>query len=346
MFHNNKANKIIYGSWLTFIKNVILKMPNKQRLKKLFRFILTPVSSKIYLIKLDKIMNKGQMSKNAFFPIFKNYGDEFWFWLFIKGYYYRPDLRDIMPSMPEERLQLQFTGGSGYNTLKEAFSFYQFIKLTGKKYGVTLSPDSKILDFGCGWGRIIRFFLKDVNAKNLYGIDCDEEIIKICQTSNLNGNFQVNNIYPPTEFKDNFFDVIYTYSVFSHLSEEAHKIWLSEFKRILKPGGILIATTRDRDYIILCERLRKMAETDIPFFAKGLPNAFLNTSKYLTEYDNGKYIYEPTGGGGVREGSFYGETCIPEKYVKTEWKRYFRQISFINYKKHKSFNQNALIAQK
>ena len=34
--------------------------------------------------------------------------------------------------------------------------------------------DSKILDYGCGWGRIIRFFLKDVPSRNLFAVDPDK----------------------------------------------------------------------------------------------------------------------------------------------------------------------------
>ncbi len=119
-----------------------------------------------------------------------------------------------------------------------------------------------------------------------------------------------------------------------------------EFKRILKPQGILVVTTRDRDFIVTCAELREMTDKNVPFFAKGPANAFPDTSKSLMEYDSGKYIYEPVGGGGVREGSFYGETCIPEKYVKKEWSKYFQVIDFINYKKHGYFDQNAVVCKK
>lgn len=347
MFQKNEIKeslkKIIPNPGLNFIRNVILKKPRRQILNNLYKFISSPARKRMYLAKLDKIhINAG----NVPFEKFSGVSDDFWFWLYTSGYLLRPGLQKIMPSMPEERIQLQYTGISGYRSLEEAFLFYQFIKLKIKQFDVKIQPESKILDFGCGWGRIVRFFLKDLPSASIYGIDCDSEIINICNTTGLNCNFSVNDIYPPTEFEDNRFDVIYSFSVFSHLSEDAHRRWLVEFRRILKPGGILIVTTRSRDFILTCARLRDVKETDVPFFATGPSQSFLDTSMTLEQYDNGNYIYEPIGGGGIRDGSFYGETCIPEKYIRTEWAKYFRHLDFVDYKEHLNFDQNAIIAVK
>jgi ubiquinone/menaquinone biosynthesis C-methylase UbiE len=339
----NTIKKVVPRPFINFMRNYVLIRPSKRMLKNLFDLLGSPLRNRMYKIKLDKMKKNGQLSEEDVFVAFKGVSDSFWFWLFTKG---QSQMPAIMPNMPEEHVQLQFTGVSGYRTLEEAFSFYQYIKMSASGKDSAINQETKILDYGCGWGRIIRFFLKETPPSNLYGIDCDEEVINVCKTSNLKCNFQVNNIFPPTEFADNFFDVIYSFSVFSHLSEDAHKRWLQEFNRILKPGGILVATTRDRDFIILCAKVREMEETEVPFFAKGLTNAFVNTTECLNDYDNGKYLYEPVGGGGIRDGSFYGETCIPPKYVLTEWKKYFRNLDFVNHKRHQSFDQNAIIAQK
>ena len=46
----------------------------------------------------------------------------------------------------------------------------------------------------------------------------------------------------PFFFEDQSLDVIYAWSVFSHLSEETHLPWLAEFERVLKPGGAFLST--------------------------------------------------------------------------------------------------------
>jgi 2-polyprenyl-3-methyl-5-hydroxy-6-metoxy-1,4-benzoquinol methylase len=329
-----------------FMKKYVFVKPGKKMFKKIFDVATFFIRNKIYRKKLAAMEKNENLINKDLFATFKEIKDEFWFWLFTKGYSESSSLQNILPSMPNESIQLQFTGKSGEETLEEAFAYYDFIKQTAKKWGVSFQQNCKVLDFGCGWGRIIRYFLKDVYAENLFGIDCDESIIIVCQSSNLNCNFNVNTIFPPTEFKDNFFDIIYSFSVFSHLSEDAHIKWLMEFKRILKPDGILIVTTRSREFILSCAKMQNTPENDIPFFAKGLTKTFVNTNKSLVDYDEGKYVYEPVGGGGIRDGSFYGETCIPKKYVENEWIKYFNKVDFISQKKHNLFNQCAILAKK
>lgn len=296
--------------------------------------------------ELNKILQNYAVSAKPVkeSSLFRHVSDEYWFWLYTSGYRRSSALRQLLPSMPEENLQLQFTGASGEQTLKQAFSAYKLFKAIAKKYGKEVSEGDKILDFGCGWGRITRFFLKDVQASNLYGIDCDSEIIDACRASNLRGSFEVINPHPPTGFSENMFDLIYSYSVFSHLSEDIHKEWLREFQRVLKPGGLLIATTRPQEFILHCAEVRRT--TDIPFYSAGAAVSFLDENQSLTDYNEGKYCFSATGGGGIRDSSFYGETCIPRAYVEREWTKYFSVVDFIDYQEHKSSDQNVIIAQK
>jgi len=44
--------------------------------------------------------------------------------------------------------------------------------------GRALTPETHVLDFGCGWGRIIRFFLKDIDPARLHGTDVFEEMVE------------------------------------------------------------------------------------------------------------------------------------------------------------------------
>ncbi|MBP8250980.1 MAG: class I SAM-dependent methyltransferase, partial [Herpetosiphon sp.] len=183
-----------------------------------------------------------------------------------------------------------------------------------------LHSERVVLDYGCGWGRIIRFFLKDIDPNNLHGIDCMPEVIELCRATNRWAQFQLVDPLPPTQIPDHSIDLIYCYSVFSHLAEEAHLQWLAEFKRILKPNGLLIATTRPRQFIVDCARVRQEART---LGNAGAASAFEDTEASLQQYDAGEFCYSPVGGGDVLDSSFYGETCIPEAYVRREWTRFF-----------------------
>ena len=39
----------------------------------------------------------------------------------------------------------------------------------------------RVLDYGCGWGRLVRFLARDVPQGSLYGCDPVEAILDVCR---------------------------------------------------------------------------------------------------------------------------------------------------------------------
>jgi SAM-dependent methyltransferase len=234
-----------------------------------------------------------------------------------------------LPKFPADELQRQFGGSAGEHTLREAFHFYSVVKDYASRLGRPLTRPSRILDFGCGWGRVTRFFLKDVIGGNLYGIDVDPTVIDICKQTFPCGIFDVVEPQPPTAFDRESFDCIYAYSVFSHLAEATHIQWVEEFSRILKSGGVLVVTTEGRSFIEFCRSLRGQTSYE-SLWHEALARSFLDTNAALADYDSGSFLYSPTGGGGVRSSTFYGEAIIPRAYVEREWTRFLTFREFID----------------
>jgi len=109
--------------------------------------------------------------------------------------------------------------------------------------------NKRILDWGCGPGRIIRH-LPDVigNDCEFYGTDYNIKSIEWC-TVNLPGiNFNRNDLKAKLPYKDQYMDVIFGVSIFTHLSEQLHFDWYSELYRILKPDGIMFLTTQGDNF--------------------------------------------------------------------------------------------------
>lgn len=287
--------------------------------------IMTSVSRDQYQATLDRILTNYAQARSPK-QLFGDVSDEFWFWVFAEGYRYNEGrLRGVLPGMPEEDIQRRFTGAAGKVTLREAFSVYQLVRRLARTH--LDRPFESVLDFGCGWGRIIRFFLRDTDPRGLWGIDCFPQMIEICKRTNAWSNFALVQPFPPTSFENDTFDVIYAYSVFSHLSEEAHLTWLHEFKRVLRTGGLFVATTRPRDFILMCADLR--ARQDQRFWVQGPTSSFVNTEESLARYDSGEFLYEPVGGGDILDPSFFGETCIPLGYVQQHWTKLFELVDYI-----------------
>ncbi len=98
------------------------------------------------------------------------------------------------------------------------------------------------LDFGCGCGRVARALLAFAELDELVGVDPDELGVAWC-AERLDGRFLVSPTRPPLPFEDDTFDVVVAVSVFTHLDEEPQLAWLRELRRILRPGGVLLAST-------------------------------------------------------------------------------------------------------
>lgn len=111
--------------------------------------------------------------------------------------------------------------------------------------------NKRILDWGCGPGRIIRH-LPDIigNHCELFGTDYNKKSIDWC-LKNLTGiNFNHNDINAALPYEDDFMDVIFGISVFTHLSEQHHFKWFNELHRVLKPKGIMLLTTQGDNFKI------------------------------------------------------------------------------------------------
>ena len=188
--------------------------------------------------------------------LFAGLDDDLWLTLLLRSQEGRPDLSGVLPGFPEEALQIESTGAAGPLALRQAFPIYRLFRSLFEQHGGRLSACERVLDFGCGWGRILRFFLKDVEAGRLWGIDARDRMIDVCRRTFPGSHFERAGPWPPTSLEDSSVDFVYAFSVFSHLSEEMHARWLEEFHRILKPGGLLVVSTRNRQFIEVCEAFR------------------------------------------------------------------------------------------
>lgn len=242
----------------------------------------------------------------------------------------------FIPELPPDSVQLAFNGTSGEANLRSGLAIYQQIKSSIGRWTEKLAPGTRILDFGCGWGRIIRFFLKEVRATNLFGVDVSTIAIETCNQT-LQGNFRLIDGYPPLDFSESTFDTVYAWSVFSHLPEDLHIRWVEEFARILRPGGLIVASTLPRSFIEESQRLRAHGVFTHPW-QKAAAESFDDFEAALLGYDNGSFIFAP------KPKAEYGMAMIPPAYVQQRWTRFFGFCEFID--KPESLGQSLIVMRK
>ncbi|MDQ3678006.1 MAG: class I SAM-dependent methyltransferase [Actinomycetota bacterium] len=98
----------------------------------------------------------------------------------------------------------------------------------------------RVLDFGCGSGKVMRHFLPEAQDCELWGCDIDEPSIAWLQRE-LSPPLHafVNGEAPPLHQPDAMFDLVWSVSVFTHLTDHWAG-WLAELHRVLAPGGLAI----------------------------------------------------------------------------------------------------------
>lgn len=103
------------------------------------------------------------------------------------------------------------------------------------------SRGQRVLDFGCGAGRLTRPLAKWFELA--VGVDIAQEMLDLAGRDNPVADrcrFVRNTEPDLAVFADGEFDLVYSSIVLQHLPPELIKVYLTEFARVTRPGGTLI----------------------------------------------------------------------------------------------------------
>jgi hypothetical protein len=90
----------------------------------------------------------GQVSPDQRFA---GVDDGFWYWVLRQSYFKPKEFAGVLPSFPDDAVQMRFTGALGELMLWHAFSAYRLFRTLAAQHGRPVSGCQAVLDFGCGW---------------------------------------------------------------------------------------------------------------------------------------------------------------------------------------------------
>ena len=108
-------------------------------------------------------------------------------------------------------------------------------------------PPKKILDWGCGVSRVVMHIDKFTDTgSTIFACDINEQMILFNKKSYKNISYSLISYKPPTNYENEYFDLIYGLSIFTHVEAGLQENWIKELFRILKNNGIFLFTTQGR----------------------------------------------------------------------------------------------------
>jgi ubiquinone/menaquinone biosynthesis C-methylase UbiE len=232
------------------------------------------------------------------------------------------------PRFPADSLQAQFVGSANDGALQEACQFYIELKRWAAAANVPVCAQSRVLDFGCGWGRYLRFFWKDVSAANIFGVDVDPSILEVCKETGVPGNLTHISPTGKLPFADGFFSHVMAYSVFTHLPKDIHLHWMTEIARVMQSGATFSLTLEPRRFLDFVEQQRDNASSSPWHEAMARFSSSVPTFKQA--FDAGQIAYLPTGGGDYRHADVYGDAAVPLAFIEQHWSEYFDILTYID----------------
>ncbi len=165
----------------------------------------------------------------------------------LLAFHWHARLRDADRTLPAEHLRLRVSGNTAATAFNQVGLDAAVTMMEAAQQHVrTTGGIRDALDWGCGSGRVTALMTELNPGVVIAGCDLDAEAIAWCNQHLRAGGFHATKPYPPLPFADQSFDAIFACSVMTHLQWSVQKRWLPEVRRLLRPGGVFVATVHGR----------------------------------------------------------------------------------------------------
>jgi SAM-dependent methyltransferase len=158
-------------------------------------------------------------------------------------------LRAALPSMPSDRVQIDWTGTAGQALLEQGLSFVGAVSAAFEAQAGRPLKGARILDYGCGWGRLIRLMYGISDPDLIYGCDAWESSLDLCRDHRVRAHLaRCQEVPTEAPFPAVKFDLIYAFSLLTHLSERTARAVMEVLRRSIDSRGLCVVTIRPPEY--------------------------------------------------------------------------------------------------
>ncbi|HEY4332129.1 MAG TPA: class I SAM-dependent methyltransferase [Ilumatobacteraceae bacterium] len=157
---------------------------------------------------------------------------------------YFPGPRRSNEPLPDHARQarVQGMGDDTVFALEGYSAFTKIVSTIERHTGRRRDHLGPLLDWGCGCGRLTRYFT-GMRGTKVTGVDIDADNVAWCSANLSFGRyFAVPTTPPCSQLGDKEFRIVIGMSVMTHLTEVDQRAWLTELARVTKRGAIVALT--------------------------------------------------------------------------------------------------------
>jgi len=149
----------------------------------------------------------------------------------------------------------------------------------------SVADTGRLLDFASGYGRVTRFFLRDLPAERVWVSDVYADGVRF-QEERFGVHGIVSTVRPEDFSSSERFDAITVTSLFTHLPDRRFVDWLRVLLGLLRPGGVLLFSAHGPEVLPAGV---PMPETGM-LFQELSESASLDTSDYGSTWVTEEYV--------------------------------------------------------
>jgi hypothetical protein len=215
-----------------------------------------------------------------------------------------PLLSAALPRLPSNDVQRTWVGSEGQALMAQSCVFVKCIVNQYERFTRTSIRHAKVLDYGCGWGRLSRLMLCYVRGENIWALDPWDSSLQHCREAALPVHLgQCDEMPEFLPVGAVTFDFAFAFSVFTHLSEKCAAAVLATLHRYVRPEGLLAVTIRPPEYWGNHSHYPAGVDKDI----------------LTREHETRGFAFLPIPRPPVDGEMTYGDTSISLEYIAAHW---------------------------
>jgi SAM-dependent methyltransferase len=239
---------------------------------------------------------------------------------------YRERVGRFYPPLPPEHLRHTACGGTSeqshlYTSIEDLQIVVELWETFSER---SIGALSSVYDFGCGCGRLVRWFPLALERVRCFGSDVRVASVDWCR-ENLEGRFFANRVQPPLELESDSIELTVSLSIFSHLNRASNLAWIRELARVTRRDGLILLTTHGSFTLALTARS--------PEHQKSLSMSADEARAYLRSLERERFLFHRSPAelvaklDGVEPD--YGQAFFTQNFVGEEWREWVELVGYV-----------------